>query len=156
MKSLNERVNITFSCPLQLKKQAEKIIAKNNYLNTEKKRKETLSFFCCSALELYVKAQNVRNYEDFEEVFNAIFVNNYNVSMSIKYEILLELKKTVETYIKEFDDYFKFKEQFKDEIEDLDLAEKIEERGMMAAWIVNLKMQKRREGKEKKEKNESN
>jgi len=103
---LNERVNITFSCPLQLKKKAEKIIAKKNFENGEKIR---LSGFVAKSLNCYVKAQNARSFEDFKDIFVEIFINNKNLDLDAKYKIINDFLNYFEEMKKEFDEYYAFK-----------------------------------------------
>ena len=135
---LNERVNITFSCPLQLKKEAEKIIAKKNFENGEKIR---LSGFVAKSLNCYVKAQNARSFEDFRDIFADFFINNSNLNLQAKYEIVNDFLNYFEKMKKEFDEYYAFK---KLKNVDDESVEKVEALGEMASWIVQ-EMRKKNE-----------
>ncbi len=138
---VNERVNITFSCPLSLKKEAEKIISKKNYRTDEKL---SLSGFVAKSLNCYVKAQNAKNFKDFHDIFSEIFINNKNLDLQTKYKIVNDFLQFFEKIKNEFDEYYTYKK-----LKNLDdeSVKKVEELGEMASWIKEKIRQKNEKSK---------
>jgi len=138
---VNERVNITFSCPLFLKKQAEKIISKKNF---EEGKKLSLSNFVAKSLSCYVKAQNAQNFKDFKGIFSEIFINNKNLDLQTKYKIVNDFLQFFEKMKEEFDEYYAYK---KLKNVDDESVKKIEDLGEMASWIKQEIRQKNEKSK---------
>ena len=138
---VNERVNITFSCPLFLKKQAEKIISKKNF---EEGKKLSLSNFVAKSLNCYVKAQKAQDFKDFKDIFSEIFINNKNIDLQTKYKIVNDFLQFFEKMKEEFDEYYAYKKlkNVNDES-----VKKVEELGEMASWIKQEIRQKNEKSK---------
>ena len=134
------RVMITFSLPLSKKKEIEQIIIANSY---KTKQKQSLSNYCLKSVLLYTQVQTAANFKDFAAVWSNIFVNNNNITLQNKLEILKNFEEEIKKEKEELEEYFAFKSLKK--IKDVE-AEKVENLGEMASWIVT----------EMKKKNESN
>jgi len=127
---MKDRVMVTFSLPFYKKKEIEQLIISNSFRTGQK---QTLSNFCLNAVLLYTKIQKVKEFGDLKEVWGEIFINNNNLTLQKKFEILKEFKKEIEAEVEELEEYFAFKNLKK--IEDKDV-QKVENLGEMASWIV--------------------
>ena len=134
------RVMITFSLPLFKKKEIEQIIIANSY---KTKQKQSLSNYCLKSVLLYTQVQTAANFKDFKAVWSNIFINNNNITLQNKLEILKNFEEEIKKEKEELEEYFAFKSLKK--IKDVE-AEKMENLGEMASWIIT----------EMKKKNESN
>jgi hypothetical protein len=132
-----ERTQITFSLPFELKE-----CALNTVDNINKKLNSNLNLsrFCVNSLKLNCKVYQMKNFDDFKEVFNDILVNNNMLSLKEKFEILKELEKLVKAYSDELEDYFKFKENLNEK--DKKEFEKFEELGLLPSSYYILKRQR--------------
>jgi len=128
---MKDRVMVTFSLPFHKKKEIEQLIISNSFRTGQK---QTLSNFCLNAVLLYTKIQKVKEFGDLKEVWGEIFINNNNLTLQEKFEILKEFKKEIEEEIEELKRYFNYK-KIKN-LENDESVKKVENFGEMASWIV--------------------
>ena len=134
---MSDRVMISFSLPLSKKKQIQEIIITNSYFQN---KRQTLSNFCAKSVILNLKVHKIKKIDDLKEVWSEIFINNKYINLQKKLELLKSFKQEIEAEIKEIEEYYAFKQLKKIKDEE---AEKVENLGKMASWIV-LQMQKKR------------
>jgi len=123
------RALMSFTLPQELKNKIQDIVYKNSI---KSRQRETISKFILKSVLLYLKVQEARKFEDFDEIWIEIFTNNSNISLQKKYEILKKFNEKIDKQIKELDEYFSFKKlkNVNDES-----VKKVEEFGEMASWI---------------------
>ena len=126
---------VTYSLPLFVKNRVKDIISK---LNFKCKKDFSISRFSLNSVLLNIKIQDAKNYNDFKEIWDEIFVSNCNLDLRSKLDILKKFKNEIELEIEELENYFSFKELNKiDENE----VKKFEEMGQIP-FFVREKMKK--------------
>ena len=132
---MSDRVMVTYSLPLSVKNRVKDIISK---LNFKCKKDLSISRFSLNSVLLNIKIQDAKNYNDFKEIWDEIFVSNCNLDLRSKLDILKKFKNEIELEIEELENYFSFKELNKiDENE----VKKFEEMGQIP-FFVREKMKK--------------
>jgi len=132
---MSDRVMVTYSLPLSVKNRVKDIISK---LNFKCKKDFSISRFSLNSVLLNIKIQDAKNYNDFKEIWDEIFVSNCNLDLRSKLDILKKFKNEIELEIEELENYFSFKELNKiDENE----VKKFEEMGQIP-FFVREKMKK--------------
>jgi len=132
---MSDRVMVTYSLPLFVKNRVKDIISK---LNFKCKKDFSISRFSLNSVLLNIKIQDAKNYNDFKEIWDEIFVSNCNLDLRSKLDILKKFKNEIELEIEELENYFSFKELNKiDENE----VKKFEEMGQIP-FFVREKMKK--------------
>ena len=134
---MSDRVMITFSLPLLIKKEIQQLIITNSYYSN---KKQSLSNFCSKSVILNLKVHKIENFDDLIEVWSSIFINNRYIHLKKKLELLKDFRKEIEKEIEELEEYYAFKSLKK--LENDEIAEKLEKLGQMYSPIV-LEMQKK-------------
>ena len=134
---MSDRVMVTFSLPLFLKKEIQHLIITDSYYSNKKK---SVSNFCLKSVILNLKVHKINKFEDLKEIWSDIFINNRYIHLKKKLELLKDFKKEIESEIEELEEYYAFKALKK--LENDEVAEKLEKLGQMYSPIV-LEMQKK-------------
>jgi len=125
-----ERTTITFSLPINLKKQIEHFILSKNLKSDER---ESVSYFCLKSVKCYLQIQKINKFEDLKNIWSCVFINNNNINLNRKLEFLKEFEKEIKKEIEELEEYFSYKKL--KNLENESIA-KVEELGEMASWVV--------------------
>ena len=125
-----ERTTITFSLPVDLKKQIEYFILSKNLKSDER---ESVSYFCFRSVKCYLQIQKIDSFEDLMNIWGCVFINNNNISLNKKLDFLKEFGEEIKREIEELEKYFSYKKL--KNLEDESIA-KIESLGEMASWVL--------------------